>query len=254
MTIRFVDKPEIRLRNAPLSEVVCQVKFPPNLRLSKDAPVEFQEVVRDHFPELNIEQGVVVQFPSPLSPENPAVEQMPKIFRFLTADGQAYIALAPDFIALTNLKYTHWGDFLLNLELAAKALMELYRPPYGTRIGLRFVNRITQQNTKCENFEQVLELFRPELTCFLRVDAWTEPVEMLSRILLQDDSGKLSLRYGFGKDQNEPFFLLDFDYFEEGQLNLDNLYQRLEHYHTRIYAAFRWCLLDESLKRFEPLS
>jgi len=79
-------------------------------------------------------------------------------------------------------------------------------------------------------------------------------LEMLSQTVLGDGKAKLATRTGFGKEKNEPYFVLDFDYYEEGQLPLKNLKRRIDRYHSKIYQAFRWCLLDESLTRFEPLS
>jgi uncharacterized protein (TIGR04255 family) len=244
--------PEIRLKKAPLDEVVCQVKFPPILRIAKDTPIEFQEAVRERFPELRVEHGVLVQIPGIVSSEKPAMEGMSKSFRFMTSDGKSHIALAPGFVALTTKQYTHWGNFQQDLNMAAQAVRNIYHFPYATRIGLRFVNRFTRKNTGCKNLSEILDLFRTELTCLLRTEVWTEPTEMLTQIILKDKQGRLALRSGFGKDQNEVFFVLDFDYFEEGQLPLERLKQRIERYHSRIYEAFRWCLLDDSLTRFEP--
>jgi len=253
MAIYFVDKPEIKLNKPPLSEVVCQVRFPAILRLSKDVPAEFQDAVRAQFPILKVEQGILVQFPSVASPDNPMMESLPKIYRFRSTDEQKELSLAPDFIALTSRKYTHWQEFLKSMELAIQALIQQYQPPYATRIGLRFVNRFTLKNTGYETMEQVLGLFRPELTVMLKTDGWADPIEMLSQILLQDEQGKLTLRTVLGKEKDESFFILDLDYFEEEKLGLENLHERLEHYHARIYAAFRWCVLDESLNRFSPV-
>ena len=58
---------------------------------------------------------------------------------------------------------------------------------------------------------------------------------------------------GFGNEKKTPFFVLDFDYFEEGQLRIEKLTTIVEKYHARIYDAFRWCLKNESLKKFEPI-
>lgn len=253
MTMKFPSKPEIRLRKAPLDEVICQIKFPSILSISKGMPIEFQEAVRARFPELRVEQGVFVQFPDIASSEKPAVDTAPKNFRFLTSDGKSYIALAPDFVALSVKHYTHWGDFQSDLQTATQALLSIYQPSYATRIGVRFINRFTLKSTGCKKLSEMFGLFRPELTCLLRTQAWTEPIEMLSQIILKDEQRKFALRSGFGKDQNEPFFILDFDYYEERQLPLEKLTQRIDRFHSRIYDAFRWCLLDDSLTRFGPL-
>ena len=87
----------------------------------------------------------------------------------------------------------------------------------------------------------------------VRADAWGTPIELLSQIQLEDCKAKLAIRTGFGKEKNEPFFVLDFDYYEEGQKSTDGVVRSIEEYHSRIYDAFRWCLLDNSLNRFSPL-
>jgi uncharacterized protein (TIGR04255 family) len=253
MSIKFPNQAEIQLNKAPLDEVICQVKFPPILRIAKDTPFEFQEAVRERFPELHADHGMVVQIPTLVSPEKLALESSSKSHRFLTFNGNSYIALNPDFIALATKQYTHWENFKSDLDMTIKALREIYQPSYATRIGLRFINRFTRKNTGCKNLNEMLDLFRTELTCLLRTEVWTEPTEMLTQIILKDGQGKLALRSGLGKDQNDSFFILDFDYFEEGQLPLESLNKRIERYHFRIYNAFRWCLLEDSLNHFEPL-
>jgi uncharacterized protein (TIGR04255 family) len=254
MSLYFPFKPEVRLGKSPLAEVICQVKFSPILRISKEQPIQFQEAIRDYFPSLKVEQGVRLQFPGVDGSGEPNVEAIPRIYRFSTLDGNANIALAVDFYALSLKKYTHWQDFLDEFGLVMGSVNDIYRPSFATRIGLRFINRFTKKNTSSKDISEILGLFRQELTCLIQAESWDEPLEMLSQTVIGDGKAKLALRTGFGKEKNEPYFLLDFDYYEEGQLPLTNLIKRIERYHSRIYQAFRWCLLDGSLTRFEPLS
>ncbi len=252
MTINFPSKTEIQLKKAPLNEVVCQVKFAPILRISKEPPSDFQEAVRQRFPSLLVEQGVLVLFPGAAGVEKPSMESAPRIYRFRTPDELSHVALAMDFFALSTKQYTHWNVFVQDVELGYAAFQKIYQVPYATRIGLRFINRFDQKNTGCASTDQILELFRSELTCLIHTDVWKEPQEFLSQVLLNDEKAKLAIRVGFGRENDEPFFALDLDYFEEGQISLDDLTSRLNQYHTRIYDAFRWCMLDDSLTRFEP--
>jgi uncharacterized protein (TIGR04255 family) len=252
-TLNFPSTREIRLQKAPLEEVVCQVKFAPILRISNEPPSDFQEAVRQRFPSLVVEQGVLVQFPGAAGAEKPSMESAPRIYRFRTPDELSHAALAMDFFALSTKQYLHWKNFVQDVELGYEAVQKVYQLPYATRIGLRFINRFDQKNTGCISTEQILDLFRPELTCLIRADAWKEPQGFFSQIILNDDKAKLAVRIGFGRENDEPFFVLDLDYFEEGQVSLDNLTKRLNHYHTRIYDAFRWCMLEKSLEQFEPL-
>ncbi len=252
MSLNFPSVEEIRLRRPPLSEVICQVKFAPILSIAKELPTDFQEAVRTRFPGFIAEQGVVFQLPASGGVDRPIVDAAPRIYRFTTADGMAFLSLATDSLALSTQKYSHWKDFLEDFSIAETALRKIYHPAYATRIGLRFINRFTRQNTGLNTSKEILELFRDELTCVLHTEAWQEPKEMLSQMVLVDNHAHLTLRIGYGKEQAEPFFLLDLDYFEEKQLPFDGLMGRIDNYHARIYAAFRWCMKEGSLVRFDP--
>jgi uncharacterized protein (TIGR04255 family) len=253
MALNFPQKQEVKLNKAPLDEVVCQVKFPPILRISKELPIDFQEVIRPRFPGLEIEQ-ILFQFSQVGALEKSSLENPPKVYRFSSADGKSSVALATDFYAISTKGYTHWSEFIRDLSLVENAVTENFHPSYATRIGLRFINKFTRINTNSETQQQILDLFREELTCLLRADGWLEPDDMFSQLLISDNQAKLTFRIGYGKDQMEPFFILDFDYFEEGQIQLDNLITRMNQYHSRIYDAFRWSIKDESLARFEPIT
>ena len=62
MILNFPEKQEIKLKTAPLDEVICQVKFSPILSIAKELPTDFQEAIRNRFPGFEIQQGVVSQF------------------------------------------------------------------------------------------------------------------------------------------------------------------------------------------------
>src|SRR4051794_35988880 len=46
----FPDAPRVLYEINPLDEVVCQLKFPPVLRIDAEMPVGFQEAIRAQFP------------------------------------------------------------------------------------------------------------------------------------------------------------------------------------------------------------
>lgn len=254
MPLNFEQKTEIKLKKAPLDEVICQVKFSPILSISRDVPIEFQEMVRQRFPKYEAIQNFVLQVPGIGSTEKAAFEVPPKSHNFKTGDGENFISLAPDFFALSAKNYTHWSDFLTNLEVVENAAVKVYQLANATRIGLRFINRFTNKNTGCNSARELLSLFRDELTCLIQAEPWTEISEMFTQLVVPDGKAKLAIRAGFGKQGREIFFVLDFDYFEDGSdLPLLKFIDRINRYHSRIYDAFRWCIKDESLSRFEPV-
>jgi len=176
----------------------------------------------------------------------------PPIYRFRTPDGATTASLAADFYALSTVAYTHWPDFLGQLELLTAAAQEVYDIPYATRVGLRYVNHITLENTGLDNAPALWSLVRPEFSTLLEVDCWDEPVEMFNQLVLAGEgSNRLTLRTGF--QRNEPLFLLDLDYYAEEQITLDRLSTLVQDYHDLIYDAFRWCIPERNLSVFEPV-
>ncbi|HQY92888.1 MAG: TIGR04255 family protein [Caldilinea sp.] len=252
MGLNFPHHPDIALAKPPLAEVICQVRFPPILRIAREEPSEFQERIRERFPLLDIEQGVVVKLPAPASGIAPSAEIPPRVFRFTSADHQTSVSLAIDFYALSTQRYTHWSDFAANLALVQTAVESIYRPAYASRIGLRYINRFTTQGTQCATMSEVLALLRPELTALFQTDAWSQPASLVTQLNLPDDQAMLTLRTAYSESADEPFFLLDFDYYEEGSLGFDKLVERCDRYHRVIYNAFRWSLREPSLIRFGP--
>lgn len=251
MPIEFPHYEEIPLANPPLAEVVCQVRFPPILRIGKEEPSDFQELVRTRFPQLEWQQGLEVKLPGPGNESEPAARVSARIYRFITQDEDSFISIAPDFYALTARQYRHWNTFAEDLELVARAVRELYEPSYATRIGLRYINRFTLANTDTSTKDELLGLLRTELTALLRGEVWENAESLVSRVLFVDESGaRLNLSAGYETKEQESAFLLDFDHFEEGKLPLGGLVERCNRYHEMIYDAFRWCVREQALERF----
>jgi uncharacterized protein (TIGR04255 family) len=242
---------DVRLRRSPLREVVCQVRFPPILRIANEHPVEFQERIRKKFPQADIEQGMQARFAS-LGEKPPSMEPVPPIFRFKSADGETVASLAPSFYAVSTTAYTHWIEFRDLIDLLAQSTADIYDLPYASRVGLRYINNLTFENTGVDSVSELLEILRPEFTSLVENDCWGEPLEMLNHLLLSGDGDeRLTLRSGFkGDDQS---FLLDFDYYVEGNTPLDQVLELCGRYHDIIYRAFRWCIRDEKLAVFEPM-
>jgi uncharacterized protein (TIGR04255 family) len=252
--LRFPQREDIRLQRAPLAEVICQVRFPPILRIASEQPTAFQERIRRWFPQLAVHQGVVVHM-EPWGTTPPSAKPEPRIFHFKSSNGDTTVSLALNFYALSTTFYTRWRDFLGLLQLVNQAACEVYDLPYATRIGLRYINHLTFKNTGVSHVTELWEILRPELTSLLTGECWDEPLEMLNQLLLagEEEDEQLMLRSGFKKGE-EPVLLLDFDCYTEGNLSLENLSTLCQRYHDVIYNTFRWCIREEKLAVFMPIS
>lgn len=250
MPIQFPPVQEVPLATPPLDEVVCQVRFPPILKIAKEEPVEFQELIRGRFPKLEKRHSIQLKLAQPGNPGESEAEVQPISYLFADANGQTQVVISSSFYAVTTKKYIGWQSFLSDLSMVHSALLEIYQPAYATRIGLRYINRLTFDNTGTSSRRGLFSLIRKELTSTLRGKVWSDAEAMLGILNFVELPAQLNIRYGFETDESSPSFLLDFDYFEEGQVDLAEVPIRCEHYHQVIYHAFRWMIKHEALERF----
>jgi len=250
--LRFPQREDVHLQRAPLAEVICQVRFPPILRIASEQPAAFQERVRGQFPKLEVQQGMIVQM-APLGTVPPSVQPEPRLFRFKSPDDRTSVSLALEFYALSTTAYTHWRDFSALLAFVSTAAQEIYSLPYATRIGLRYINNLTSENTGANSVADLLNILRPELTALLNQDPWDEPLDMFNQVLLAaGENERLALRTGF-RSKEQPDFVLDLDYFVEGNVPLNDIIGLCGRYHDVIYNAFRWCIREDKLAAFGPV-
>jgi uncharacterized protein (TIGR04255 family) len=190
----------------------------------------------------------------PLAEEPPAVRPEPPVFRFLSSDGDTMASLSLGFYALSTTAYTHWPEFLELLFLLNRAAHQVYELPYATRVGLRYINHITFDNTGLRTLSELWNVLRPEFTALLHTECWDTPQGMDSRLSLSGEgTEKLTLRTGYA-DGEKPRLLLDFDYYSEGHIDLESLPGLCERYHEIILRAFRWCIREDRLIVFDPVS
>ena len=252
MAMRFPKVRDVPLQNSPLVDVLCQVRFPAILKIAQSQPAEFQERVRDRFPVLEVEQGIRIGIPSLGSEARLGVETSEPVYRFRSPFDPTVVTLARDFYAVSTDSYKSWPDFAEVLATITQAVSDVYRPAYAERIGLRYVNNLTLHNTGSSSAKELIDFPRSEITALLKSSEWDVPESLLTEMVLSDEFGKLKFRSGFTGVGSKSTLLLDFDFFEEGNLLMETVIERTTRYHDIIYAAFRWCIPDESLGAFGP--
>jgi uncharacterized protein (TIGR04255 family) len=251
MSFNFPDVEEVTLENSPLGEVICQVKYPIILAINEQKPIQFQDKIRGRFPELHIDDGGFVQVDAEFIKSAQMVKNESRVYRFNSPEAKTSVALAQDFFALSTRGYTHWHEFKDDLALIYKAMVNIYQIPYATRVGLRFINLITLENTGCKNLEEMFGLFKQELVCLLQSKEISGFSEAIVQLLIPDEEKQLAIRFILNHNENKPFFILDFDYYDDRKTDISSLPEEIDQFHLKIYRAFRWCLLEKSLERFQ---
>jgi uncharacterized protein (TIGR04255 family) len=185
--------PDVILDASPLTEVICQVRFPSVLRLQHDPALvaKIQDRLRGTYP--NVEAGAVFQIAIPAE-----LQQAPQIavarttWRVTDGDRKWAIAIAPEFVALSTSAYAHWDDFARRLEPVLGAVFEEAVIGSVSRIGLRYTNMISETNGQSWS-----HLIEPALLCWL-ADPGEERqiVSALQEVRLTTPTCRVGFRHG----------------------------------------------------------
>ena len=148
----FKEAVRVIYQKNPLVEVVCQLRFPRILSINETLPAEFQERIREIYPlfEMTTEQQQQVTIDAVADDAEPIPRlvqvEKTKNYKFSSADGVWRVNLTSTFFALSTSSYTTWDDFLSRLYDPFNALIELYKPAFFERIGLRYIDAFRRQH------------------------------------------------------------------------------------------------------------
>jgi uncharacterized protein (TIGR04255 family) len=253
----FPETPRCVFENAPLVQVVCQLRFPTVLAIEASVPAAFQDRIRDMFPLY--ERSV-----ANLLPQVPQIAQLPaEIVQMLgaaaavqhlfkTEDQTETLSLTTDAVSLTTTKYPRWPLFRRLLSEPLRALIEIYKPAFFTRIGLRYSNAIAPQNIGLGGMPWSA-LFRRELLGELSIPQFERSLDAIAtrvlRLRLPNSDGAVLFRHGLGivtgvPVSPQPSYVIDLDFFRDEKTELSHAEPILDRYHQLAGHAFRWAISD----------
>ena len=261
----FSDRPRTRYEHPPVHEVICQLRFPAILSISETPPAKFQEAVRDQLPRYAQGQDTV---PPQISGQGEGlqVQQRPPVvnYRFLSEDGAWKLNLTQEFIALSTLRYAGWEDFARRLDRPLAALIQLYRPAFFQRVGLRYVNLFSRKALGLEGTPWA-ELFPPAYAGPLGEEDVEEErvaacgVDLLIRL---DSSCAAKIHAGPGlirpqrpqaQQDQEVKFILDMDLSMGGSVSPSLAAGALETLHGHAGRVFEGALTDDLRQAMGPV-
>ena len=250
---------DVPLTSSPLARVLAQVRFP---RLS--ALVSGDEVahgvaaaMRADYPILHDEREVAVT----ITPEG--VTQAPgsaRIWHLRNADDNWQVSFGDTFLAIDTSAYSSRNNFSVRLETAWRCFADVVQPPFTERVGVRYINRMTDP----ERIHELSALVRPEVLGGLAVPlhgVWLDHSISEALYHLGDLDG-LQARWGLLPSGavldptlppvSERSWVLDIDSFRVGRGSIDppDVAAQGRELGERAYRYFRWVVTPEFLKRF----
>lgn len=222
--------PSVIYQNAPLVDVTCQLTFPQNLKISAAPPVGFQEKIKAMFPMFSLTQDKTA-------------------YNFVSTDQRWQLVLGKGAMTLVARQYSGWETFFQHLQAPMTALEKEYPPPFLQRVGLRFRNIIRKSalGVTDKEWEQLLQ---PKWIGDL---AWSgtagEMKATHSEVLMGLNGGKdlVCVRHGLvpiAQPIQEMGYLIDHDFFVDGQLPISDVPGKLNAYHQSAQRFFKLWVTD----------
>ncbi len=247
-----------QLLNAPLALVVAQIRFPPVLSIQTDerSLARFQDLLRDRYPFVFVGQQIGLN----VGPQGIEQQQTSgRIYQFTDEQREWAVSLANDSVALEARHYTNYDDFSQRIMSLIAAIKEVYRITERQRLGLRYINEIRYPEASA--IADWIPLLRHELLGLVANREITPSItSTLQELSLSLPSGALTIRHGYvpqgttvapvpgeGIRDPGPFYLLDFDAFDEQGRDLDDhvLHDLLQNYNHTMFQLFRWLVQDQ---------
>lgn len=244
----------------PLEQVICQLRFPPILRIESEPPAAFQERVRKDYPLFQEKRGTADAMGLPPELEKILSRDLPirlneVNYEFTSADEIWKLNLAREFLALTTCKYENWGMFRDRFGVALSALIEEYKPPFFDRVGLRYRDVIRRSELGLDGVAWS-ELLNPHIAGELCSPAIASEIQAASHTVAVrlEGSSHVRIRHGLArrKGLDEECYLIDSDFFSEERVETSHATELLDYFKKQAARLFRWSIRDRLHEAMGP--
>ncbi|NEP57664.1 MAG: TIGR04255 family protein [Symploca sp. SIO2G7] len=258
--MNFPEFERVIYRRNPLIEVVCQLRFPPILKISHQEPVEFQDEIRLRYPlfettkaQVPPEISKIVKFDLTLHSD--------VVYNFNSEDKKWSLSITKDFIALSTSSYERYEQFQQRFKEALGIFERIYEPSFYTRVGLRYQDLIIRSKLEIED-KQWSELIAKHIASELYDSELSSSVqEIMKNLVLRITNGKVNLRHGLvtvkglQQSSSETAYLFDADFYTEQKIRRDgDVWNVLNQFNQSAGRLFRWSITDTLHNAMQPQS
>ena len=251
----FPESERVLYDRNPLAEVICQLRFPPILRIDSDV-ADFQEAIRGEYPLYAEEQVSVPGVPPEIAEMIKGAMPGPKpAKKFGSADGRWTVALTREFVALQTSDYVRWEEFRGRLRAVLDTTERIFRPAFYTRVGLRYRDVIRRSRLALDPTTPWSQLLKPHIAGELATEIGSHVTELTHVSLIRlAGGGSVRIRHGLSKPegQEEQSYSIDTDFFTVDRTELPNANDRLDYFNQQAARLFRWCIADQLHRAMGP--
>ncbi|MCH8061025.1 MAG: TIGR04255 family protein [Chloroflexi bacterium] len=245
---------EVYAKNV-LKEVICQLRFPPILRIKGQTPFEFQNAIRNEYPmyeEESPQDLLPPEIASLASGLSVRLGSADTIHKFAVADGHRTISLASTFFALSETKYVDRDKFREAVAVAERAFRAEYDPSFYSRLGVRYKNVIDRSELGIES-QPWHSLLNKQLLAELGADD-NDIKDDVTAIITKSEmrvadipGSQVRITHGLAKNElGKDVYFLDADFYTSHQWREEEDVSRIIEVFSDLNGRFfRWAISDQ---------
>jgi uncharacterized protein (TIGR04255 family) len=259
----------------PLAEVVCQLRFPPSLRIAAQPPADFQERIRGSYPMLQPQPTRLIDQVGGLGP-GPGLQITEEggavtigqgfnlgmggqpTYVFTNETGTRTVTLNQDSLSVAERQYERWEVFRAEIETLMGYLNELYDPGFFTRVGLRYQDLLDRAKLGLSDVPWQ-DLLNPEFAGLFAagspVSAEVVRIGSIAMLELPDPQGaRVRLQHGSVDDQEDVHnhYAIDSDFFLVERSDSARVLSCLDEFHVHAGNLFRWAISERLHQALGP--
>ena len=190
------------------------------------------------------------------------LENQPPVtnYQFVSEDGVWRVNLTNTFISLCCTRYTCWEDFAKKLDKPLAAFIQVYKPAYFERVGLRYLNFFSRGSLGLQNVP-FSELINPIYLGPLADEEVSEvqsgrctveaELNLKAGCRIKIHAGPGMVKRGAQQDQ-ELKFIFDQDLFLPGKVPVNMTTGALNTLHSQAFSIFRGAITDKLHDALDP--
>jgi uncharacterized protein (TIGR04255 family) len=254
----FPQSERVIYKKNPLVNVICQLRFPPILRIDTEVPSGFQDAIRQEYPIYNEQVTYQQQLTMNLAPTFPqnimnqiTETNVNKNHVFSSEDNTWSINLTRTFISITSSRYQRWEEFEEKFRKPFDALIKEYTPPFFSRTGLRYVDVFCRSKYDLANTSWK-ELIEDSVLGLLATDFLNEKINNLNNIceIALDDSESIvkiatSLVKNINNKEGENCLMVDSDFYTSKRLKKEEVFQKLDFLNSESTNLISWVVQEK---------
>ncbi len=235
----------------PLNEVICQLRFPPILKITNQDPVEFQEQIRGKYP--------LFETRIPELPSN--VSELSNILKLDLKDQKSYIFKSPDSswrvhlgresLSIVTSNYIRYEDFKDRLREILDIFSEVYKPFNYQRVGLRYQDIITRSELQLEE-KDWSELISKEIAAEFHDEHFADSLDFFFKQLqFSLERGNVTFRHGIVDVEksdgggSERGYILDADFYTQTEIGQNHeIFGCLDEFNQYARNLFRFSITE----------